>query len=32
MMKSIERTLKVRMDWQWAASATTPAAPAARPA
>jgi len=32
MMKSIERTLKVRMDWQWAASATTAAAPAARPA
>jgi superfamily II DNA/RNA helicase len=33
MMKSIERSLKVRMDWQWATSTTTaPAATAARPA
>jgi superfamily II DNA/RNA helicase len=39
MMKSIERTLKVRMDWQWATTGTAvaasleaPAATAARPA
>jgi ATP-dependent RNA helicase RhlE len=27
LMRSIERTLKVKMDWSWAATANTPAAP-----